>query len=255
MPRYKLTIEYDGRGYRGWQKQEGLPTVQQTVEDALAILYPARPQLCVAGRTDAGVHARGQVAHVDLEKALETWVLRQALNAHLRETRISIMSVEEVDPDFHARFQAVSKTYIYEVINRRPPLTFQEGLAWHVPRALSLDAMREAGQHLLGHHDFTSFRGAGCQALSPMKTMDVVVIEGSADLVRFRFEAKSFLYHQVRNMVGALVDVGVGRWAPQHIKTILDQQKRCHGGVTAPADGLYLEKITYTTDFNKTLTK
>ena len=244
--RYKLTLEYDGRPYHGWQKQEGIvPSVQETLERAWAQVNGVPSPFCVAGRTDKGVHARGQVAHVDSLKVWDPWVLIQAMNAHLRKTRISVLNVEEASPTFHARFHANSKIYVYEVVNRRPPLTYQEGTAWHVPRQLDESAMQEAAMHLLGTHDFTSFRASGCQSMSPLKTMDRVQIRRSGDTVEFEFQARSFLYHQVRNMVGGLVEVGIGKWTPAHFKHVFEAKDRRHGGVTAPADGLYLQTIIY----------
>lgn len=242
--RYKLTLEYDGTPYYGFQKQGDLATVQKSLENALGFLTK-NPSVWVAGRTDKGVHAWGQVVHVDLEKSYDPWVLRQALNAHLREESISVLQVEEVCKDFHARFNAVSKTYVYRIINQRPPIALEKNRAWHVILPLHKENMKHAASHLMGTHDFSSFRAQGCQSASPIKTLDEVSIISREALIEVSFKAKSFLYHQVRNMIGALCYVGLNHWEPCYIKTVLEKKNRCHGAPTAPACGLYLKSVEF----------
>lgn len=252
--RWKLTIEYFGAPYSGWQRQrDGISSVQQKIEEAISGFCQQDLRLHVAGRTDAGVHAAGQVAHFDLDygdRELTPFDLMRALNAHLRDEPISIIHAETVDDEFHARFSAINKLYTYRVLNRTAPPSFDEGRVWHVWGDLDVDAMREGARHLLGHHDFSTFRASECQAKSPMKTLDRADIEafdlphGARD-VRFQFEGRSFLHHQVRNMVGSLILVGQGRWTPDGIRIALDAKDRKAGGPTCPPDGLYLMRIDY----------
>jgi tRNA pseudouridine38-40 synthase len=255
MQRWKLTIEYRGTSYRGWQRQEaGVPSVQQAIEDAIHAFCQQRITIHVAGRTDAGVHARGQVAHFDLDygtRALSGHDLAKALNAHLRPQPVAIVSAEMVGPDFHARFAAVNKLYLYRIINRAAPPALDDGLAWHVRRTLDVNAMRAAARHLLGKHDFTTFRDSECQAKSPEKTIDRLDFEilpydahGGRE-IRLYAEARSFLHHQVRNMIGTLEQVGEGKWTQADVLEALRARDRTRGGPTAPPDGLYLMRVDY----------
>ena len=253
MTRYKLTIEYKGTDYCGWQKQPDAETIQGAVETAINGFCGQDVTITVAGRTDAGVHARGQIAHVDLDdfkKTMQPFEIAKAINAHLLPQPISILNVEIVPKDFHARFSATNKLYVYRIINRQAFLTFDKGLAWHVKRPLDTDVMREAAQYLLGHHDFTTFRDSECQAKHPRRTLDRLdiqafqTVEGTQEIL-IETEAQSFLHHMVRNMVGTLALVGEGKWKPADVKTALDAKDRKAGGPTAPPDGLYLVRIDY----------
>lgn len=251
--RWKLTIEYKGTGYAGWQRQEGAPSIQQKVEEALKRFCGQELSLFVAGRTDAGVHAKGQIAHFDLDygqRPLTGFLLTRALNAHLQGESIAVLKAEKVKEDFHARYDATGKLYLYRIVNREAFLTFDKNLAWQIRRPLDLDAMRDGAAHLIGRHDFSSFRAAECQAKSPVKTLDSVRIEEeeegpSGREIKLFFEAKSFLHHQVRNMVGSLVKVGEGKWPPERIKEILESKNRSKAGPTCPPDGLYLMRVDY----------
>lgn len=256
MTRFKLTIEYCGTGYSGWQRQPDRPSIQQSVEDAIKGFSQQDVHVQCAGRTDAGVHALGQVAHTDLDegafsKAMDEYAILKATNAYLREDTISITKVERVHEDFQARYDATNKLYRYRLINRQAVPAIEEGLVWHEGRPLNVDAMCEGAKHLLGHHDFTTFRDSECQAKSPMKTLDRLDVKekayddvGGTEIV-FETEGLSFLHHQVRNMVGTLVQVGLGKWQPEDVKTALEAKDRKAGGPTAPADGLYLVRIDY----------
>lgn len=247
MTRYKITIEYDGTNLLGWQKQQEGPSVQSCLETALEAFSGCKTDIYAAGRTDAGVHALGQVAHFDLETDMQLFQIREAFNAHLRDRHfpVSVVEVENVASDFHARFSAVGRGYIYRILNRRARTVLLENRVWHVPFPLDVEKMKKGAQHLLGHHDFSAFRGAGCQALSPLKTLDKLDISVQGDEIDFTVEARSFLYHQVRNMVGTLKMVGDGKLQPDDIKTILESKQRREAGVTAPACGLYLSKVMY----------
>ncbi len=252
--RWKLTIEYQGTGYAGWQRQEdGIPSIQQEIEDAITKFCGQDCRLHVAGRTDAGVHAHGQIAHFDLDygdRPLDGYILAKAINAHLGSRKIAILLAEPVGEDFHARFNATNKLYIYRILSRLAPPTFDQNLVWWMRYDLNLLAMHEGAKYLLGQHDFTSFRAAECQAKSPIRTLDRVDIEelsfacGGRE-IRFQVEAKSFLHHQVRNIVGSLVEVGTGKWQPINIKKVLEAKDRKEGGITAPADGLSLVRVDY----------
>jgi tRNA pseudouridine38-40 synthase len=255
MVRWKLTIEYHGGSFSGWQRQEeGIKSVQQAVEDAIHAFCQQRITIHVAGRTDAGVHARGQVAHFDLEygdRPLTGFDLAKALNAHLRPHKVAVMKAEEVGRDFHARFSAKNKLYLYRMIDRPAPPVIESGLAWHVRRGMDVSIMHEAAQHLTGFHDFTTFRDSECQAKSPERTLhrlDVTVRDydtyGGREIL-FEAEGRSFLHHQVRNMVGTLALVGEGKWQPEDVKTALEARDRRKGGPTAPAEGLYLMRVDY----------
>lgn len=252
MTRWKLLIEYKGTPYAGWQRQAGLPSVQQKIEEALFAFCQQDLRLHVAGRTDAGVHAKGQVAHFDLDygaRALSGVDLAKALNAYLRRESISILSADMVSNEFHARYGAVNKLYTYRILNRIPPLTFDQGMMWHIRRDLDLEAMRTGAAFLLGQHDFTSFRATECQAKSPIRSLErleieeIVLDQGREILIHA--EARSFLHHQVRNMVGTLVLVGDRKWSAQQVKTALEAKDRRAGGPTCPPDGLYLMRIDY----------
>lgn len=254
ITRWKLTIEYKGTRYSGWQRQEdGIASVQQAIEEAIHGFCQQDCRLHVAGRTDAGVHAGGQVAHFDLdygERELSGFNLAKALNAHLRTHDISILDAEAVDPEFHARFHATHKLYTYRILNRAAPPTYDQNLVWHVWGDLDVEGMRLAASFLLGHHDFSTFRAAECQAKSPFKTLDRLDLEvlplatGGQEL-RFLTEAKSYLHHQVRNMVGTLILVGQGKWTPEDVRIALEARDRTKGGPTAPPDGLYLSQVFY----------
>ncbi len=245
--RYKITIEYDGTNLFGWQKQNEGVSVQYYLEEALKGFSHQTIDVFGAGRTDAGVHALGQVAHFDLETSMDLFHIREAFNARLRilEAPVSVIEVEEVSSEFHARFSAIGRGYIYRLLNRRAPTVLRRDRVWTVGYPLDVDKMREGAKYLLGHHDFTSFRGAGCQALSPVKTLDKLEIVTNGDEIDFIVEARSFLYHQVRNMVGTLKSVGDGKFAPEDVKTILEAKNRAIAGATAPACGLYLNKVMY----------
>ncbi len=247
MARYKITVEYDGTTLVGWQKQNVGASVQGYLEDALFCFTAQRRDIFAAGRTDAGVHALGQVAHFDLETKIDLYHMREAFNAKLREINapVSVIEIEEVSKDFHARFSASKRIYLYRLLNRRAHSVLLENRVWHVNFPLDIDKMRDGAQYLLGNHDFSAFRGAGCQAKSPIKTLDRLDIVQNGDEIDFIVEAKSFLYHQVRNMVGTLKMVGDGHLNPQDIKKILEGKKRADAGVTAPACGLYLSRIEY----------
>ena len=252
--RWKITIEYKGTDYYGWQRQPNVPTIQQAIEEAIYKFCQKEIGILCAGRTDAGVHATGQVAHFDLdygERALDGYSLTKALNAHLRPQPIAIVHAEEVADDFHARFDAVNKLYRYRIIQRTGFLALEQGLAWHFKRPLDIEAMREAAKYLLGKHDFTTFRDNECQAKSPVRTLDRLdIIERPYDVcggkeIMIEPEAQSFLHHQVRNMVGTLALVGEGKWKPEDVKTALEAKSRTAGGPTAPSDGLYLVRVDY----------
>jgi tRNA pseudouridine38-40 synthase len=245
MARYKLTLEYDGGPFVGWQRQENGPSVQGALERAVVALTGVASDVTGAGRTDAGVHALGQIAHVDLAKDLRADTVRDALNAHLRPDPIAVIDAEEVDPEFHARFDAIARSYLYRIIDRRPPLTLELGRAWRVPQTLDAEAMHAAAQHLIGKHDFTTFRDAQCQADSPVKTLDAIAVSRHAAEITVNCRARSFLHRQVRSMVGSLVEVGRGKWATGEIAKILAAKDRAACGPVAPPDGLYLVRVEY----------
>lgn len=245
MPRYKLTIEYDGAPFSGWQFQADRTTVQGVLTTALEALTGEKTLVQGAGRTDAGVHARGQVAHVDLAKEWEPGTVRDALNAHLRPAPVAVLAAERVAEDFNARTSAIKRHYLYRIINRRPDLTFDLKYAWRVPRPLDAAAMHAAAQRLVGKHDFTTFRAAECQANSPVKTLDRLDIERAGDDVNVWASARSFLHHQVRSMVGSLVLAGVGEWNAHELARVLAARDRSACGPVAPPDGLYLMKVDY----------
>ena len=245
MVRYHLKIEYDGRPYVGWQRQEKGMSVQQSIEEAVTRFSGESASLFVAGRTDKGVHALYQSAHLDLTKDWSIDRVRDALNAQLRPHPISILSAEIVDEEFHARFSAKERAYMYRITNRRSPLTVNRGLSWWVPVPLDLEPMRDAAEVLLGKHDFSTFRATACQANSPVKTLDQLDVTWEGQEIRIYTRARSFLYHQVRNIVGSLKMVGSGKWTKDDLKKALDAKDRRAGGPTVPADGLYLTNVIY----------
>ncbi len=245
MPRYKLTIEYDGAPFCGWQIQADQLTVQGALTAAVAALTGEHVLVQGAGRTDAGVHARAQVAHVDLSRDWETDTVRDALNAHLRPHPVAVLAAERVADDFNARMSAVKRHYIYRIINRRADLTLDAGHAWRIPRPLDVPAMHAAAQRLTGKHDFTTFRSTECQAASPVKTLDRLDVSREGDQVLVYASARSFLHNQVRSMVGSLVPVGDGKWSADDLGAALDARDRAACGQVAPPDGLYLMRVDY----------
>lgn len=245
MPRYKLTIEYDGTPFVGWQVQDNGASVAGAIGDAFGKFAGETVKVSGAGRTDAGVHALGQVAHVDLAKEWETDTIRDALNAHLRPQPVAILQVEEVAPDFDARFSAKARHYRYRIANRRADLALDRDRTWRVARPLEAAAMQEAARSLIGHHDFTTFRSTECQAKSPMKTLDRLDVVRDGDEIRCEVSARSFLHNQVRSMVGSLVQVGEGKWRAGDIAKALAARDRAACGPVAPACGLYLVRVDY----------
>jgi tRNA pseudouridine38-40 synthase len=245
MTRYKLIVEYDGAPFAGWQIQADQLTVQGVLAAAIEALSGEKTLVQGAGRTDAGVHARGQVAHVDLTKDWDTDTVRDALNAHLRPHPIAILSAERVADDFNARTSAVKRHYLYRIINRRSDLTLDAGRAWRVPRPLDVATMHAAAQRLVGKHDFTTFRSTECQAKSPVKTLDMLKVERKGDEINVLAVARSFLHNQVRSMVGSLVAVGEGKWSANDLGKALDARDRAACGPVAPPDGLYLMRVDY----------
>ncbi len=245
MPRYRLTIEYDGQSYMGWQRQPHGRTVQAAIEDAIGDIMNDVPTLFGCGRTDAGVHALGQVAHVDIAKDFTAFRLSEAINARLRPQPIAIVDCQIVKPDFHARFDCRERAYQYRIRNRRAPLTLTTGREWRVSRFLDTDAMNEGAAHLIGKHDFTTFRAVHCQAKSPVKTITSLTVSREADLVTVTAIAPSFLHHQIRSITGCLAMVGDGRWRPGDMKSALDARDRAALGFNAPPDGLYFMHALY----------
>ncbi|MFQ5623717.1 MAG: tRNA pseudouridine(38-40) synthase TruA [Paracoccaceae bacterium] len=252
MPRYALKLEYHGAPFAGWQRQKDHPSVQARLERALGRLDPGEAVVTGAGRTDAGVHARGQVAHVDLENDWEPFRLSEALNHHLRPDPVAVLAVAKVGDDFHARFSATGRHYLYRLVRRRAPMALEKGLAWRVRHALDAGAMREAAAHLVGRHDFTTFRSSICQAASPVKTLDSIEISeircDHATEYRLEFRARSFLHNQVRSFVGTLERVGAGAWPPERVKDALEARERAACGPVAPPHGLYLQGVGYQPD-------
>jgi tRNA pseudouridine38-40 synthase len=245
MPRYRLTLEYDGGPFAGWQRQDNGPSLQAALEDAVFKLSGERVTLHGAGRTDAGVHAQGQVAHFDLAKEFPADTVRDALNAHLRPRPVAVLDAALAAPDFHARFSAVARHYEYRILCRRAPPVLDRGRVWHVSRALDAAAMAEAARAFLGQHDFTTFRAAECQANTPVKTLDRFEVSARGDEILFSTRARSFLHHQVRSMVGTLKLVGEGKWRPGDVARSLAARDRARCGPVAPADGLTLVRVDY----------
>ncbi len=245
MARYKLIVEYDGGPFVGWQRQDNGPSVQQALEEAVTALSGETATLFAAGRTDAGVHALAMVAHVDVEKPFREDVIRDGLNQHLKPAPIAILSAETVSDEFHARFSCIGRAYEYRIVNRRSPLTLERGRAWRVSAPLDAAVMDEAAQCLVGRHDFSTFRAAQCQAETPVKTLNEISVSRFSDTIVLRCAARSFLHHQVRSIVGSLVEVGRGKWRSADFKAALDARSRDACGPVAPPDGLYFLRATY----------
>lgn len=245
MTRFRLLVEYDGGPFVGWQRQDNGPSVQQAIEDAVFAFCQERVGSVAAGRTDAGVHALGQVVHLDLARDCAADTLRDAVNFHLKPQPIAILSAEVAQADFHARFSAAGRRYLYRIVNRRAPLVLERGRAWWLPSALDAAAMGRAAERLIGRHDFTSFRSSICQAASPVKTLDRLSVERVGEEIRVEAAARSFLHHQVRNMVGSLKLVGEGRWTADDLSAALEARERRTAGPTAPPEGLYLSSVVY----------
>jgi tRNA pseudouridine38-40 synthase len=245
MPRFKLTIEYDGGPFVGWQRQDNGPSVQAALEDAVRGYCQVDEVVHGAGRTDAGVHALGQVAHVDLPRDDAPHVVVNALNAHLRPRPIAVLAAEKAAADFHARFSALERAYEFRILNRRAVPALEAGRVWWVPQPLDAGAMHDAAQALVGRYDFTSFRAAECQADSPVKTLNRLDVARHGDAVVVTARARSFLHHQVRNMVGTLKLVGEGKWNVRDVARALEAKTRAAAGPTAPAAGLYLTDVRY----------
>ncbi|WP_448581679.1 tRNA pseudouridine(38-40) synthase TruA [Thermaurantiacus sp.] len=248
MTRFRLTLEWDGRGFMGWQRQAHGPSVQEALEVALHAVTGERQRFHAAGRTDAGVHALAMPAHVDVARPISAFRLMEALNARLRAATapIAVLDCVEAPADFHARFSCTGRAYCYRLVMRRAPLTLEAGRAWRVPRRLELEAMRAAARHLLGRHDFTTFRSVHCQAASPVKTLDRLdLLEVDPERITIVAEARSFLHHQVRSMVGALVLVGLGRWPVARVGEALAARDRTALALNAPPDGLYFAAAHY----------
>ena len=246
MARFKLTLEYDGAPFVGWQRQDNGPSVQAALEEALRALTGQAVKVVGAGRTDAGVHALGQVAHIDLaDERFDGRKLREALNYHLKPAPIAVLAAAPAPADFHARFSATARAYLYVIVNRRAPLAIDRGRAWQVRQPLDVAAMAAAAEPLLGNHDFTSFRAAQCQAKSPCKTLDRLTVAREGDEIHIEAGARSFLHHQVRNIVGTLKWAGEGKWAAREVAAALAARDRAAAGPTAPANGLYLVSVAY----------
>ncbi len=250
MTRYKLTLEYDGAPFVGWQRQDNGPSVQAALEAAVLGFCGEAATVQAAGRTDTGVHATGQVAHVDIARPCDPDTVMKALNAHLKPAPIAVLRAEAVDAAFHARFSATGRRYLYRILCRPAPPALLRGRVWWVPQPLDPEALQAGAERLLGHHDFTSFRASACQAASPVKTLDELRVaardRGPEGLeIRIHAAARSFLHHQVRNMVGTLKLVGQGRWTPAQVSEALAARDRRAAGPTAPAQGLYLSGVTY----------
>ena len=252
MPRYALKIEYDGSPFVGWQRQRNQVSVQGSIESALSKLENKEHKIAGAGRTDAGVHARSQVAHCDLDKEWQPFRLSEALNFHLRPLPIAVIDCALVNSDWHARFSALERKYLFRLLVRRAPSTHEAGLVWQIGHSLDLSKMLEASKYLLGKHDFTTFRSSMCQAKSPIKTLDELKIDRitgwSGDEFRFQLRARSFLHNQVRSFVGTLERVGAGSWSPLDVKKALEAKDRSACGPVSPPQGLYLTDVVYETD-------
>lgn len=252
MPRYALKLEYDGAPFAGWQRQADQPSVQGAVEAALAKLERGVPSIAAAGRTDAGVHALGQVAHCDMAKEWDPFRLSEALNYHLKPQPVAVVACARVADDFHARFSALERQYLFRLVTRRAPVVHDAGKVWQVQNALALEPMQRAARYLLGRHDFTTFRASICQADSPVKTLDELTIEEmdypSGREFRFHVRARSFLHNQVRSFVGTLERVGAGAWAPEDVKAALEARDRAACGPVCPPQGLYLARVGYPED-------
>jgi tRNA pseudouridine38-40 synthase len=245
LTRFKIVVEFDGRPFMGWQRQPHGPSAQQAIEDAAFAVLSESVTLHGAGRTDAGVHGLGMVAHLDVEKPITPFRLMEALNATLRPNPVAILSCEIAPQDFHARFSCLARHYEYRIINRRTPLTLDSGKAWRISTSLDAPTMHAAAQVLVGHHDFTTFRSAHCQSASPIKTLDRLDVRRDGDRITIHASARSFLHHQVRSMVGCLSLVGHGKWSAADLKAALEAKSRAALGLNAPPDGLYFIRADY----------
>ncbi|MFP5330323.1 MAG: tRNA pseudouridine(38-40) synthase TruA [Alphaproteobacteria bacterium] len=245
MTRWRLTVEYDGGPFMGWQRQDHGPSVQQTLEEALAQMTGELATVHAAGRTDAGVHALAMSAHVEIEKHLTEHRLREGLNALVRPHPVSVLAVESVADDWHARFSCIGRRYLYRILNRRAPPALERGRVWHIAVPLDVEAMREGARQLVGRHDFTTFRSAQCQSESPVKTLDRLDVTREGDEIRIEAAARSFLHHQVRSMAGCLAMVGRGQWGPADIRAALEARDRSALGFNAPPHGLYFVEAIY----------
>ena len=243
--RYRLVVEYDGAGFVGWQRQENGPSVQAALERAIHAFSGETVAIVAAGRTDAGVHARGQVVHFDLDRPHEPDTVRNALNFHLRPDAVAVVEAAEAAPGFHARFDATGRAYRYRILNRPAPPALDRGRVWHVPQPLDVAAMNAGARHLVGRHDFTTFRAAQCQARSPVKTLDRLEARRDGETIEIVAEARSFLHNQVRAMVGTLKAVGEGRWHPDEVARARDARDRARCGMTAPPTGHTLMRVDY----------
>ncbi|HYZ49109.1 MAG TPA: tRNA pseudouridine(38-40) synthase TruA [Sphingomonas sp.] len=245
MTRYAMTLEYDGRPFMGWQRQDHGPSVQEAIEAAIRKMTGESTAVHAAGRTDSGVHALAMRAHVELQRKLTPFRLMEGLNALLRPDPVAVLACESVPDDWHARFSCVGRSYEYRIVNRRAPLTVEAGLAWRLPTPLDAEAMHAAAQRLVGRHDFTTFRSAHCQSESPVKTLDRLDVSREGERIRIVAEARSFLHHQVRSMVGCLALVGQGKWSADDISAALAARDRAALGFNAPPDGLYFSGARY----------
>ena len=245
MPRYRLTVEYDGAPFVGWQRQDNGPSVQQALEEAVFAMTGEEVRVHGAGRTDAGVHAMGQVAHFDISRHFPPHRIRDGLNHHLRPAPVVVLEAREANADFHARFSAVKRHYLYRILNRRSPPALDRGRVWHVPRPLDAGIMHEAAQVLVGRHDFTTFRAAQCQAESPVKTLERITVAREGDEIRITVSARSFLHNQVRSIAGSLKLVGEGKWTAGDLRAALEACDRSACGPVAPPEGLYLTAVDY----------
>ena len=248
MPRYRFTVEYDGSAYNGFQAQAGQPTVQGAIETAVTAFSGQTVRIAAAGRTDTGVHATGQTCHVDLDKEWPARTVMNALNAHLMHEAVAVLDCAPVSDDWHARFTANGRKYLYRILNRPGRPALDQGRVWHVKKPLDAEAMHAAAQSLIGLHDFTTFRDAQCQSASPVKSLDVARVSRVGEEVHLVFEARSFLHRQVRSMAGSLAEVGLGRWAVADLAEALAAKDRAQCGPVAPSDGLYLTGVTYETE-------
>lgn len=245
LNRFKLTIEYDGSCYHGWQMQDAAPSIQEELEKAAFKFCQNECRFHAAGRTDAGVHAKGMVAHVDIPRDIEAYKVMDALNYHLKDIPISILKSEQVDDEFHARFSAKKRYYRYHIINRRAKLSLMKGKAWQIKETLNVEAMNDAAQVLIGKHDFTTFRSVQCQSNSPLKTLEKLDVSRDGENIYIDTSAISYLHHQVRSMVGCLYYVGRGKWTKRDLKNALEAKDRAALGYNAPPDGLYFMKVDY----------
>lgn len=245
MTRWRLAVEFDGGPFMGWQRQDHGPSVQQAIEEAITAMTGEEARIHCAGRTDAGVHGLAMTAHVDIAKPFTAFRLAEGINGLIRPNPVSILDAQEVEDEFHARFSCVGRRYLYRILNRRAPPALDRGKVWHVAKPLDVDAMHEGAQHLVGHHDFTTFRSVNCQSDSPVKTLDSLTVERLGNEIHVCAAARSFLHHQVRSMVGSLAQVGLGRWTPGDVKKALDAKDRAALGLNAPPEGLYFVEALY----------